>query len=133
MTEDKKPTFADVANKAGLKVWKVREVLGNHGSKNLHRVTDDEMAIILHAAADLGYENPGRGASAGVKLKSVTLRDVAKRAGVSVSVACSTFRKTGHGTAVAEDTRAHIKRIAAELGYKPTRESQLKDFYNKRK
>ena len=131
MTEGKKPTMDDVANKAGVKVWKVREVLSNLSSKNLHRVSDDEMAMILHAAADLGYQNPGAGNRAGFKLKPVSLREVAKRAGVSATTACNAFRETGH--LISSETKAHVKRIAAELGYKPTHESQLKDFYNKRK
>jgi len=126
-----KPSVAEqIATITGLKLWKVRLVFSKN-PLNLHRVSDDEMAIILHAAADLGYENKGRGADGkGKKLKDVTLEMVAKRAGVSENTVRSAFKKDGQ---ISKETRKHVLKIANTLGYKPTHEMKVKDFYSAKK
>lgn len=92
--EAKEPSVSQqIATITGLKHWKVRLVFAKN-PLNLHRVTDDEMAIILHAAADFGYENKGKGGSLkGKKIKNVTLEMVAKRAGVSENTVRSALKK----------------------------------------
>lgn len=127
MTKGKQPTMADIAQMTGLPRGKVSMVLGQGDNRmNLHRVTDDEMAEILHAAAELGYNGPPKPE----KKKAVTAEMVAKRAGVSLSTVYYTL--SGRYAQISEETRAHVRRIAGELGYKPSRESKLKDFYAKR-
>ncbi len=131
MDVERKPTFADIANKTGLKRWKVNIVLGNNATKETQRVTDDEIAIILHAAAELGYDNPGKGNRSGEKKKEITMAMVAKRAGVATSVVSNAFKPSGGQ--ISRETRIHVLRIAKELGYKATQEKGLKNFYNSRK
>lgn len=116
-----------IANMTGLKKWKVQLVFAKK-PLNLHRVTDDEMAIILHAAAELGYENRGKFWAKGIKQKEVTIEMVAKRAGVSDSTVAYAFRKNVSTGMISQETRAHVLKIAKELGYKPTFERNLKNF-----
>lgn len=132
--EDKKlPIPQQIAAITGLKLWKVQYVFAKNTS-NLHRVTDDEMAIILHAAADLGYENKGRGEDQkGIKKKEVTLEMVAKRAGVSVNTVTKAFKKHSGIGLITNETRNHVLKIANELGYKPTYKSMVKEYYSAKK
>lgn len=125
-----KGTYVQIAEMTGLKKWKVQLVLGNNTSQNIHRVTDDEMAIILHAAAEIGYVNPGHGGSANKKVKEVTLDMVAKRAGVSTSAVHAALK--ARSRSISPDTKKHILRIVKELGYKPTHEMQINNFYSRK-
>lgn len=127
--ETKKPTIQQqIAQITGLKLWKVHLVFAKSTS-NLHRVLDDEMAIILHAAADLGYENKGKGAHRkGKKDKEVTLEMVAKRAGVSQSVVTEALKKHATIGGISKSTRQHILNVVKELGYRPTFKHNLDDF-----
>jgi DNA-binding LacI/PurR family transcriptional regulator len=52
----------------------------------------------------------------GAEKKRITLRDVAKRAGVHYSTVSLALRNRG---ALPEDTRERVRRAAAELGYRP--------------
>lgn len=128
--EDKKLTIQQqIAIITGLKLWKVQHVFAKNTS-NLHRVTDDEMAIILHAAADLGYENKGKGGDQkGMKKKEVTLEMVAKRAGVAESTVSIALKKDSR---IGKETRDRIRKIASALGYKPTKAMKIKDFYRQK-
>lgn len=128
---DKKPSaYEQLAKMTGFKTWKVALVLGNNASNNLHRVTDDEMAIILHAAAEIGYVNHGHGVTAGTKVKEVTLEMVAKRAGVTTWTVGRALQ--ADSIDVSKETREHILHIAKELGYKPTNRTLLKNFHHKK-
>ena len=129
MAKSKTDTVAQIAAMTGLKLWKVRLVFASP-PLNIHRVTDDEMAVILHAAAELGYENTGRGNNKGAKLKEVTLAMVAHRAGVSDTTAHDAWKKNGK---ISEQTRKHILNVAREMGYVRTDAHKLKDFYNRKK
>lgn len=51
-----------------------------------------------------------------MEFKSVTIKDVAKRAGVSVS---TVSRALNNYSDISEDTRESIKKIAEDMGYKP--------------
>lgn len=117
-----------IALKTALKEWKVELVLRQKLSPNLHRVTDDEMAIILHAAAELGYSN--KGTLKGIMKKEVTLAMVAKRAGVSTSTVERSL-KTG-SCEISKETRDHVLKIVNELGYKPSHKKNLKNFYSRK-
>lgn len=124
-----KSKVEEIAHMTGLKKWKVEIVLGNNASNNIHRVPDEEVAIILHAAADIGYVNQGRGVAKGTKVKEVTIAQVAKRAGVSAS----TVREAllAKSVSISNETRSHVMVIVKELGYKPTHKTNIKNFYNK--
>ncbi|BDI30436.1 HTH-type transcriptional regulator DegA [Capsulimonas corticalis] len=49
----------------------------------------------------------------------VTLKDVAKRVGVSYNAVSKVLNQTRSNTAVSESTRARILEVAAEMGYQP--------------
>lgn len=119
-----------IAKMTGLKRWKVSEVLANNKSNNIHRVSDDETAIVLHAAAEIGYVNSGRGNKVGKKFNAVTIADVAKRAGVSSQAVRKAFANPP--TQISPENRKFILLIAKELGYKPTFKSQTQDFYKRK-
>ena len=53
--------------------------------------------------------------------KVITIRDVAEKAGVSVSSACKALLNKGR---IGEETREKIKNVAKELGYKPNKVAQ---------
>src|SRR5690606_30494164 len=53
-----------------------------------------------------------------VRLVAVTIKDVARAAGVSASTAC---RALGSGELVRPETRGRVRQAAAELGYPPNR------------
>lgn len=122
-------TIKDIVEITGLKLWKVQIVLGNNSSNNLHRVTDEEVASILHASADLGYSIPVRAGMPGKKVKDVTQEMVAKRAGVSRATVNQAICGSGH---ISRQTREHALRIARELGYKTTIRQKFEKFYNKK-
>lgn len=127
--EPKAPTFQEqIAEITGLKLWKVQLTLAVK-PRNLLRVTDDEMAVILHAAADLGYENKGRAAHLkGKKFVEVCIHEVAKRAGVTHQTVRSAFLKNDRFAKISKVTREHVLKIAKEMGYQPSIQSRIKDF-----
>src|SRR5690606_9094225 len=51
----------------------------------------------------------------GLARKRITLKDVAKSAGVSLASASYAINKTG---SLSEDTRVHVLKVAEELGYR---------------
>jgi DNA-binding LacI/PurR family transcriptional regulator len=53
------------------------------------------------------------------RFASVTLRDVAKRSGVSVTTASRILNGRESGVPIREETRARVHTAAADLGYKP--------------
>lgn len=131
MSEKKTSPYEQISVMTGLKMWKVQIVLAKTPSTNLHRVTDDEIAVILHAAAEIGYVNPGVGMIAGTKVKEVTLEMVAKRAGVSIKTVSDALQSTGIAD-ISKATRTHVLAIVKELGYKPTSKLQLKNFHKRK-
>lgn len=114
-----------IANITGLKLWKVRIVFSKN-QLNLHLVTDDEIAIILHAAADLGHENNDRGN----KIKEVTLEMIANKAGVSKTTVFRALMKRGGIGQISKETKEHVFKIANELGFKSSFKNKLEDFYH---
>src|SRR6266516_2463053 len=52
-------------------------------------------------------------------LPAVTLRDVAERAGVSITTVSRILNGRETGVVIREETRARIVAAAADLGYKP--------------
>lgn len=132
MSEKKTSAYEQISGMTGLKMWKVQIVLAKTPSTNLHRVTDDEIAVILHAAAEIGYVNPAIGMLLGTKVKEVTLEMVAKRAGVSVTTVFNALQSTGGIAAISKPTRTHVLSIVKELGYKPTSKLQLKNFHKRK-
>jgi DNA-binding LacI/PurR family transcriptional regulator len=128
MPVEKPATMADIAQKTGLKQWKVAIVLGNGYTKNnLNRATDDEIATILHAAAELGYEYLGKGTSGrSGRKKEINLAMVSKRAGVSSATVNTAFYG---GKTIAPETKALVLRVAKELGYEPERNKKIDHFY----
>lgn len=133
MTDKKLTPVQQIAEMTGLKKWKVQSVLARNktaSSMNLHRVTDDEMAVILHAAAEIGYVNKGHSGLAGTKVKEVTIAMVAKRAGVSIVTARCAMDMSAIN--ISKETREHVLRLVKELGYKPTRKLQMKNFFRRK-
>lgn len=130
MSEKKTSPYEQISGMTGLKMWKVQIVLAKTPSTNLHRVTDAEIAVILHAAAEIGYVNKGRGMATGTKVKEITLEMVARRAGVSPTTVWKVLQPTDETIHI--DTKLHVIKIIKELGYRSTSKLELKNFYNRK-
>lgn len=123
-------SMVKIAAMTGLSMKKIQLVLGGAKYKNMNLVSDEETAKILHAAADIGYEYT-RGWQSGRKRKKVTAAMVAEEAGVSVRTVYEAFSTTKIA-GITKETRDHVRKIAHLIGYKPTLNSQIKNFYKRK-
>lgn len=123
-------TMQDVADASGYPIYKVNYLFGK--LPQLHRLHADEIRDISKVAESLGFVNTGQGKNSGLNRtskKTVTMKDVAALAGVVLSSVSGVLQGDMR---FSKEMKKKVQDAAKQLGYKPTRRSQLKRFFKDR-